>query len=193
MLRSKVLIFFALLSFLTPMRSFATHEPSHLMPNFGDRWVPWPWALALPFPWTDIQGLWKAEDGDFVSYFAFRVVCKNSNCNCQDSGSICQLRVRQFDASNCYPLATGVGIERTHKVLAQMTSNSGLIYRVDLTAFNEKDSPLPPLKSEVPVHGVMVISMGALNAQGPDEMVHMQIKKISSSHAQRFCFDGGKK
>lgn len=178
-----------ILSWLTPASSFTTHEENHIMPNFGDRWVPWPWALALPFPWSDIQGLWKAEDGDFVSYFAFKVVCQNADCDCEDPRSICQLKVKQYDATTCKTLAMGVGIENTHKVLAQMTSKSGLIYRVHLTAFSETDSPLPPLKSDVPFHGVMVLSMGALDAQGPDEMVHMQIKKISSSQAERFCVE----
>lgn len=189
MLRSKLLILLLIFSWLMPVSSFATHEENHLIPNFGDRWVPWPWALALPFPWSDIQGVWKAQDGDFVSYFSFKVVCRNSECNCYNSGSICQLQVRQYDATNCRILAKGVGVESTHKVLAQMTSKTGLIYRVDLTAFSEKDSPLPPLKSEVPIPGVMVLSMGALNVTDPDDMVNMQIMKVSSNQAERFCIE----
>ncbi|MGZ3773525.1 MAG: hypothetical protein ACXVCY_00735 [Pseudobdellovibrionaceae bacterium] len=196
MLRKKLLLlFFIFLSWMNPTNSYATHNWRHLMPGFQDRVIVWPWALALPFPWADISGLWKAEDtdSDFVSYFTFDVVCQNAECNCETYKSICQLRVRQFDATNCKTLAAGAGIESTHVVLAQMTSISGLIYRIHLTAFSEKDSPLPPLKSDVPFHGVMVLSMGPLDAVGPEDMVHMQIKKISSSQAERFCLQGAKK
>lgn len=190
MLRSKLLIVLVLFSWLMPNSSFASHN-RELMPTFGDRWVPWPWALALPFPWTDIQGLWKAEDGEFVSYFAFKVVCGKADCNCEET--MCQLKVKQYDATTCRTLASGVGIESTHKVLAQMTAKSGLIYRVDLTSFSETDSPLPPLKSEFPIHGVMVLSMGGLDATSPEEMVHMQIKKVSANQGQRFCVQNAKK
>ncbi|MGZ3770854.1 MAG: hypothetical protein ACXVCP_14890 [Bdellovibrio sp.] len=190
MLRSKFLIILILFSWLMPNASFASHDKDAVMPVLRDPWVPWPWALALPFPWDDIQGLWKAEDGDFVSYFAFKVVCDKPECKCEPGKDFCQLKVRQYDSTTCRLLADGAGIESTHKVLAQMTSMvTGMIYRVDLTSFSEKDSPLPPLKSDVPIHGVMVISIGEFNVSSPDEMVHMQIRKISANQYQRFCVD----
>ncbi|WII72660.1 hypothetical protein QJS83_02100 [Bdellovibrio sp. 22V] len=187
MLRSILLATLMILSSLTlPTSAYAQPDEEHVMPASDDRWVPWPWTLAQPFPWGDIQGLWKVEQGDFVSYFALKVVR-------QKSTGIRQLQVKQFDGDTCRVLATGVGIERNQKVLAQMTSKGGTTYRVELTAFSEKDSPIPPLKSNVPVHAVMVLSMGALDNHKIDDMVHMQIMKISAHLTQRVCIEDIKK
>lgn len=158
----------------------------HVMPASDDRWVPWPWTLAQPFPWGDIQGLWKVEQGDFVSYFAFKVVREKST-------GLRQLQVKQYDGDSCRIIATGVGIERNQKVLAQMTSRGGITYRVQLTSFDQKDSPIPPLRSNVPVPSVMVLSMGTLDVQGLEGMMHMQIMKVSAFIGQRTCFEDVKK
>lgn len=172
-------------SFLASANAFAGFpEDEHIIPASDNRPVPWPWSLAQPFPWTDIQGLWKVEQGDFTSYFALKLVR-------QKSTGARQLQVKQFDGDTCRVLATGVAIERSQKVLAQMTSRAGTTYRVQLTAFKEKDSPIPPLKSNVPVQGVMVLSMGRLDSQ--EEMVHLQIKKISAQLTQKFCIEDTKK
>lgn len=176
-----VLVFF---SALIGSQTYASHE--RVMPIGFDRVVVWPWNLAQPFPWADISGLWKAEDGEFTSYFAFKVICNEPHC-------IRQLQVKQYDGSTCRPIAMGVGIERNQKVLAQMTSKSGMIYRVHLTAFKEQDSPLPPLRGEIPTHGVMVLSMGEFNIGSVEDMYHMQIKKISTSQEQRFCIEDTKR
>lgn len=167
------------------MTSFAEAE-EHVMPASDDRWVPWPWTLAQPFPWADIQGLWKVEQGDFTSYFAFKVVREKTT-------GLRQLQVKQFDGDTCKVIATGVGIERNQKVLAQMTSKGGTTYRVQLTAFSEKDSPIPPLRGNVPTQGVMVLSMGNLDGKGDQGMIHMQIMKISAYLAQRVCIEDVKK
>jgi hypothetical protein len=150
----------------------------HVMPA-NDRWVPWPWSSRQPFPWADIQGLWKVEQDDFVSYFSFKIVS-------QKNTGIRQLQVKQFDGDSCKVLATGVGIETDKKILAQMTSKGGIIYRVELTAFKEKDSPVPPLRGGMRTEGVMVLSMSTFDT--PDQF-HMQIMKISPAVTQKFCFD----
>jgi hypothetical protein len=152
------------------------------MPLADDRWVPWPWTLARPFPWADIKGLWKAESSTMVTYFAFKVVREKTT-------GIKQLYVKQFDGDTCQTIASGVGIERNQKVLAQMTSKSGMVYRVQLTAFDEKDSPRPPMKSNVPVQNVMVLSMNTLDEQGLDFVMHMQIGKVSLLVGQRDCIN----
>lgn len=162
-----------------------TGDEEHIMPASDDRWVPWPFHLAQPFPWQDIQGLWKVEQGDYISYFALKVVR-------QKSTGIRQLQVKQFDGETCRVLANGVGIERNQKVLAQMTSRGGITYRVQLTAFNQKDSPMPPLRGNLPVDEVMVLSIGALEPRGPEEMVHMQIMKVSSALTQKSCIEDAK-
>lgn len=162
------------------------YTDEHVMPASDDRWVPWPWTLARPFPWSDIQGLWKVEQNEFVSYFAFKVVREKAT-------GIRQLQVTQYDGETCRVISTGVGIERNLKVLAQMTSRAGTTYRVQLTSFDEKDSPIPPLRSNIPVPSVMVLSMGTLDAQGLDGMYHMQIGKISAFAGQRMCSEDIKK
>ncbi|MEN0057568.1 MAG: hypothetical protein AAGB31_01935 [Bdellovibrio sp.] len=170
-----------------PWGAWATvTSDEHVMPAGSDPWVPWPWALAQPFPWSDIQGFWKVEEGDFTSYFALKVVR-------QKSTGVHQLQLKQFDGETCKVLAAGVGIERNQKVFAQMTSKGGITYRVQLTAFNEKDSPLPPLKGAIPTEAVMVLSMGRLDERTNDEMVHIQIMKISAHLTQRTCIDDVKK
>ncbi|MBV2168072.1 MAG: hypothetical protein KUL82_05120 [Bdellovibrio sp.] len=186
MLRRIFLSTLVVISAMTMSVSAFAEPEEHVMPASDDRWVPWPWALAQPFPWSDIQGLWKVEQGDFVSYFALKVVR-------QKATGLRQLQVKQFDGDTCRVLATGVGIERNQKILAQMTSKGGITYRVQLTAFNEKDSPIPPLRGSVPTQGVMVLSMGTLDVQGLEGMVHMQIMKISAYLTQKVCFDDVKK
>lgn len=182
---NKFLKLLIIATLLTSANAFAgLSEDEHIIPASDNRPVPWPWSLAQPFPWTDIQGLWKVEQGDFTSYFALKLVR-------QKSTGARQLQVKQFDGDTCRVLATGVAIERSQKVLAQMTSRAGMTYRVQLTAFKEKDSPIPPLKSNFPVQGVMVLSMGRLDSQ--EEMVHVQIKKISAHLTQKFCIEDVRK
>lgn len=151
-------------------------------PTSDNRPVPWPWTLAQPFPWTDIQGLWKVDNGDFVSYFALKVVRLKST-------GLRQLQVKQYDGETCKVLATGVGLERNQRVFAQMTSRAGDTYRVQLTAFSEKDAPVVPLKGNLPTQRVMVLSMGTLDSQLSEQMVHIQIVKISSHMNQKICME----
>lgn len=187
MLRNILLaVLMVFVGFKASADNFSSVVDEHVMPASDDRWVPWPWSLAQPFPWGDIQGLWKVEQGDFVSYFAFKVVREKST-------GIRQLEVKQYDGDTCRVLATGVGIERNQKVLAQMTSRGGITYRVQLTSFNEKDSPIPPLRSTVPVPSVMVLSMGTLDVQGLEGMMHMQIMKVSAFIGQKSCNEDVKK
>ncbi|MBO9666769.1 MAG: hypothetical protein J7501_08125 [Bdellovibrio sp.] len=148
-----------------------------IMPTNDDRWTTWPWSLAQPFPWEDIQGLWKVETGDYVSYFAFKVVKQKT------SGGR-QLEVKQIDGTTRKVLATGPGFETGQMVLAQMTSCGGSTYRVRLTSFKPENSPQPPLMSNLYKGSVMVLSIGNLDAPA-DEMVDLQITKVSS----RFRFN----
>lgn len=153
----------------------------HVMPT-DDRWTPWPWSNRQPFPWSDIQGMWKVEREDFTSYFAFKVVTHKAT-------GIRQLHVKQFDGDSCRVLANGVGVENDKKILAQMTSKGGTIYRVELTAFSEEDLrkiDIPPLKGGIPTREAMVLSMSTFDSL---EQFHMQIVKISSFVTQKFCFE----
>jgi len=154
-------------------------DDERVMPTSDDRWTHWPWRLAQPFPWSDIQGTWKVEQDDYVSYFIFKVV--------QLKNGVKQVQVKQFDGANCRQIATGVGIEKGSLVFAQMTSKSGKIYRLNLTAFKRSDSPQPPLQGGVYTESVMVLSMGEISQQNLEDMIHMQIVKISAHLDQRAC------
>jgi hypothetical protein len=154
----------------------------HVMPTMptskDDHWTHWPWSLAQPFPWSDLQGTWKVEKDDYVSYFVFKVV--------QLRSGVKQVQVRQIDGVTCKAIATGVGLEKGSLVYAQMTSRSGKVYRLNLTAFKRSDSPQPPLKGNVYTDAVMVLSMGELD-NDLDDMVHMQIVKISVGLNKQAC------
>ena len=162
------------------------NEDDHIMPSIDDRWVPWPFHLAQPFPWQSIQGVWKVESGDYVSYFAFKVVNRKV-------ANVRQLQVKQYDGETCRIIATGVGLERNQKVFAQMTSKAGMTYRVQLTALSKEDSPVQPAEGVVPFEEVMVLSMGSLEVGSPQEMHHMQIVKISPLLTLKQCLEDVKK
>lgn len=171
-------------SLATESQAAVENEDEHVMP-VSDRWTPWPWKFVQPFPWTDIQGLWKVEQDDFVSYFSFKVVVHRRT-------GIRQLQVKQYDGESCRILATGVGLENDKKILSQMTSRGGMIYRVELTAFSEKDllrSDIIPVKGNIPTEGVVVLSMSTFDSSEPANKFHMQIMKISSMVTQRPCID----
>lgn len=151
--------------------------------NGGDSWVPWPWGLEAPFPWKDIQGTWRVEDDNFVTYFSLKVVREKTS-----KGR--QLVVRQMDADgNCKIIATGVGYEAENIIRAQMTGKSGP-FRVSLRAFDTEDSPIPPKKSKFVMDQVMVLSVTNLEWQG--ESIHMQLTKVSDSVVQKACVDAEK-
>lgn len=161
----------------------AAIDEEHIMPANDDRWVPWPMHLAQPFPWKDIHGLWRAEQGEFSSYFALKVVRQKTTGHRQ-------LQVKQFDGDTCRVLATGVGLERAEKVFAQMTSKGGVVYRVQLTAFNKKDVPknVPPLRfGNIQTQDALLLSIGSLEPKG--ELFNMQITKVSDLLTQRVCID----
>ena len=180
-----------LIAALIALSSLAAHadvsrDPEeHIMPA-GDRWTPWPWSMAQPFPWGDIRGMWKVQQGDYVSYFALKVVRPRPT-------SIRQLQVKQIDGQTCKVIATGVGLEKGSRVLAQMTSRSGVTYRVHLTSFDQKDSPQAPLKGTENPRKVMVLSIGDLDQKGADQMAHIQIMKVSRYLDLRICAEDLKK
>lgn len=160
-----------------PVNAGSDYQEEVVIPTADDvRPVPWPWRLAQPFPWTDVQGLWKVEEGDYTTYFSLKVIKTKSGVN--------HLQVKQYDGETCRILATGVGIERGSRVLAQMSTRHA-VYRVQFTTFSEEDSPLPKLKSDSPLDGVMVLSMGALDSF--EDMIHIQIARISPFISQKFC------
>ncbi len=103
MLRSILLAALILSSLTFSLGAFA-HQSSgddeQIIPISDNRPVPWPWSMAQPFPWTDIQGVWKVQQDDYTSYFSLKVVR-------QKATGLRQLQVKQYDGATCRVLATG--------------------------------------------------------------------------------------
>lgn len=155
--------------------SAQVNSPDEVAVPTDNRPVPIPWGLAQPFPWTDVQGLWKVEQDNYTTYFSLKVIKQKQSVN--------HLEIKQYDGETCRILTRGVGIERGNRVLAQMSAR-GETYRVQFTVFSEDDLRWAKLKSESPYDGIMVLSMGALDSP---EMTHIQIARISPFISQKFC------
>lgn len=106
---------------------------SKLQPYKGDDY--WPWSLAIPFPWNDIQGLWKAEyENGSTSYFSFTVVRREKEVK--------QIKVVQYlDLNKCEVLARGVGREYDKQINAQMISANNMTFRLLMAAFDASSLP----------------------------------------------------
>lgn len=141
---------------------------SEVLEPTKDDFVPWPWGLEMPFPWSFVQGVWNAQKGEFKSYFSFRVVQPAQH------GFLRKLEVRQIDPLTCEVLAEGVGFETDRVVRAQMTTVEGLSFRVTLRAFHEKSIPfsldLKPINNQY-----MVLSVYPFDAVEP---MHMPISLV---------------
>lgn len=168
--------------------AFADYQPQKtahkavLEGGDGGGSFPWPWSLAIPFPWKDIQGVWRAEKSGRVFYFGFRRVTTNGIEN--------RLAVKQFDNEECDLMATGVGFDNGKSVVAQMNTNYGQIYRLSLVAFNQEDAPEPPLTNHLSSDHVMVVQISLLGQQTTDWT--MQMVKVSSGLEFK-CTDPEKK
>lgn len=148
-----------------------------------DHPVPWPWGLEQPFPWNEIQGMWKIADGADVpmSYFSLKVI------NSKKSG-VKQLIVKQFDADTCDIIASGVGIAVNDVLRAQMTtteyaSEPWVTFRLSIRAFKAEKSPEPPIGL---TRQVVVLSMTGLDGN-PSKNLHIQIGKTSQNIFVKDC------
>jgi hypothetical protein len=148
-----------------------------------DRPVPWPWGFEMPFPWSDVQGMWKVADADFNSYFVLKVV------RSKDSGQRL-LVVRQIDPDTCKITATGVGYESARVVRAQMTSDEGVTYRIAVRAFAKEDSPRPAV-GKGDESQVMVLSILDMDA-ATTLPIHVQIGKVANSIDLKGCTNSQK-
>lgn len=146
-----------------------------------DRWTHWPWRLAQPIPWNDIQGIWKIEgSGESVSYFSFKKIYGKNN-------DLHQISLKQIDPESCKVIGSGVGIEKGSFIYAQITNEDGAIFRLNLSAFKCSDSPLLPDEKNDCVDSMMVLSIGELSVANLDQMDHMRIQKLTSDLNQNIC------
>jgi hypothetical protein len=138
----------------------------HIQGGGGGGDFPWPWGLEVTIPWNDIQGVWKVESKGKAFYFGFRRVQEQ------------RLFITQFDAARCMTLGSGPGYirEKSQKfVVAQISLKTGDAYRMAIYAFNEEDSPEPPVSGDIasiPEH-VMVARINSLTTVQREIAVQM--------------------
>lgn len=91
-----------------------------------------PWSVARPFPWNDIQGIWKISEGT-TTYLKARVINSTNNRKL--------LNVVLIDSANCSkPVARGTGyIDFAEKnVVRAILSDDLYRYQVKLAEFDAK-------------------------------------------------------
>ncbi|OFZ28380.1 MAG: hypothetical protein A2622_04575 [Bdellovibrionales bacterium RIFCSPHIGHO2_01_FULL_40_29] len=141
----------------------------------------WPWQVAQPFPWNNIQGVWKL-DSETDSYFKMRVTGQNKK------GKI--LNITKYTIENCNrPIATGVGFVDSFEknIVRGIISDKTLRYQMTLGFFNPKqlaeDSPL--CEDQVLAASIEVIGQkGGISSPidpGAYEIELMVLKKVSNS------------
>ena len=93
----------------------------------------WPWSIAKPFPWDNIQGYWKLGDDDYT-YLSAKVLSTTN------SRKILSLSV--LDDGVCSkPYAKGTGyVDITEKNVVRSLVTDGVFkYRVKLGMFDSRD------------------------------------------------------
>ena len=93
----------------------------------------WPWHDAQPFPWDNIQGVWKLSTDSSKVYFKMRVTGENKK------GKI--LNIVKFSTDNCSKhLATGVGFVGAFEknVVRGILSDKQFRYQVTLGLFDTR-------------------------------------------------------
>ncbi len=93
-----------------------------------------PWSVAKPFPWADIQGVWKLKDGLVPYFLKAKVVRTTSN------RKILNLSVVS-DKSCTKAIAQGVGyIDLSEKnVVRAIISDGTSKYQLKIALFNIED------------------------------------------------------
>lgn len=123
---------------------------------------PWPWDFAVKFPWENVQGVWRAQKDGRSVYFMFRRVQPK------------RIKIKQIDVNTCEVVGIGQGYERAKTVIvAQMIGQRGNPYNFTLYAFNEEDSPEPPILSKVGTEQVIVVRINSLVSSEPDFAAQM--------------------
>lgn len=113
-----------------------------------------PWSMARPFPWKDIQGMWSAEFNGIETYFSFRVVRVGS------SGR--QIRiVRYNDLVSCFVLAKGTGHENSNQLKAQLVNSEGNTFKMAVGEFDSANLRMD-LKCDATVMGMRLSDFNTL-------------------------------
>ncbi len=93
----------------------------------------WPWQYAEPFPWDNIDGVWKLNTDSSDVYFKMSVTGENKK------GKI--LKIIKFSTKSCTkPVATGVGFVGSleKNIVRGVISGKALRYQITLGLFDTK-------------------------------------------------------
>lgn len=93
-----------------------------------------PWSIARPFPWSDIQGVWKLRDGVNPFYLKAKVIRTTSN------RKILSLSV--ITEGNCAkPIAQGLGyVDFSERNVVRAIMNDGIAkYQIKIASFDVRD------------------------------------------------------
>lgn len=195
-MRSLLMVLVILGSFLAANISQAAEQAqchsgtdeSQIIRGGDSDYTPWPSSIIRPFPWDDVQGIWKVEDrvtGD-IWYFALKRLKMTPSCQRP-------LQVRQIEGESCKVIATGVGFDRNKVIRAQMTDKDGKTFRLAFTAFNEEDAPIVPVEGKIHVDSVVVLSIANVDSPLYSDVRHLQIVKVSNTLDLRACTQDIKK
>lgn len=151
----------------------------HVTRGPGDDTHPWPWGFEVKFPWDEVQGIWRAENDGKVLYFSFRRVQEK------------RVKIKQLDFETCTVIGSGQGLERDKTLVAQIVTNRSVEpYNLTIYAFNEEDSPKPPILHQIGKDHVIVVRMSRFNHPGFDFIA--QMVRISENFEFQ-CANQGKK
>ncbi len=93
----------------------------------------WPWQYAQPFPWDNIQGVWRLSTDTSGVYFKMKITGQTNK------GKI--LSITKFSTENCSKaLASGVGFvgSQEKNIIRGVISDRTLRYRLTLGLFDTK-------------------------------------------------------
>lgn len=93
-----------------------------------------PWSAAKPFPWADIQGVWKLRDGVNPYFLKAKVIRTTSNRKI--------LNLSIVSEGNCSkPLAQGIGYIDLYErnVIRAIINDGSLKYQMKIAAFDVRD------------------------------------------------------
>lgn len=143
----------------------------------------WPWRYAQPFPWDNIQGIWKLSTDSSDVYFKMKITGQTKK------GRI--LSITKFSTDNCSKsLASGVGFvgSQEKNIVRAVLSDSSLRYRLTLGLFDTKQLTEKNvacgdqvLAASMEVIGHRNLSPASSGAPVANEVQLMVLKKVSRS------------
>jgi len=126
--------------------------------------IVWPWGFEVMFPWDDVQGIWKVQKGEKAYFFSFRRVEEK------------RIKIKQIDLASCKTIGIGQGMEKPNSkvIVAQIrNTHTAETYNLTIYAFNQEDSPEPPMLNNTSSDHVIVARINSLDHAAPEFAAQM--------------------